>query len=332
MLGSRSTQTDARSPVARKAPLVHPGVLVLAGCVILFGAYALGYLPQFGSLLEDAIRSNRSSDTPVLTPAYYGIAGLAAFLILLGLLRSFDLVLRKLRNGTPLKTRPAKGIEAFIEEATSAEISRRVAREGYYLLEAHYPYRMCIDLNDGLRSELRLDDEAIEVLAATLLTRCDRRKSSAARTKQAGPSANTVFDLLHLAETAPELRADRSGSRERTSDLTVPDGPSEKRNSDSAQRKALHAATLIAIESGSLRAHGDSGDHRRSTDYKGLRRRATDIRVDPEFKGPFRRATDRPAPPASERKAQPVPDPAELNRRDPLFVPPLNKRVPESTR
>lgn len=341
MVGARSRQSVASSgenapASARTGPLVHPGVLVLLGVAVLLGAYALGYLPQFGSLLEDAVRSSRSTDLPALNPAVYGIAGLAAFFILLGVLRSIDILFRKLSNTNPLKVRPLKSVEQFIEEAAAARISLRVARESYYLLEPHYPHKMCIDLQDSLRGDLLLADEAIRTLDALLLTRCDRRPASIH--SPAPPTSNfvTVFDLLHRAEIALPLRADRSGSRERAVDSATAAPMPERRQSDSAERKALHAATLLAIESGSLHSEGASGLHRRSSDYNGPRRRATDNRADSEYKGPFQRSTDRPRISSPERHAQPAPgsdlDPAELNRRDPLFIPPHNKRVPEPTR
>jgi hypothetical protein len=341
---SGSNESGSTSAAARKGPLGHPGVLLLAGTVVLLGAYALGYLPQFGSLLQDAIRSSQSSDVPVLSPAFYGITGLAAFLMLLGLLRAFDLLLRQFRDTSQLKSRPAKPVEQFIEEAAAANIGLRVAREGYYLLEPQYPHRMCIDLNDDLREDLRLPDEAIRALDALLRTRCDRRQAPVAPPAtgpvvSAAPSAHalaTVSDLLETVEAAPPLREDRSGSRERAAAGTVLTPSRQRRLSDSAQRKALHAATLSAIETGSLHAPDASGLHRRISDYTGPRRRATDNRAIPEYKGPYQRATDgrpdRPQPSVPERKAQPTSDTAKMYPRDPVFASPLIKRTPEPTR
>ena len=345
---SATSEPASKSPVARKGPLGHPGVLLLAGAVVLLGAYALGYLPQFGSLLEDAIRSSYSRDLPDFSPAIYGIAGLAAFFILLGLLRCFDLLIRQFRNSSPLKSRPAKPIEQFIEEASTADIGLRVAREGYNLLKPQYPYKMCIDLNDNLRTDLRLPDEAIRALDTLLRTRCDRRQERVSPASDcpapAVQSIVNVRDLLHVVETAPPLREDRSGSRDRAGE-GAPSTPSRQRRlSDSAQRKALHAATLSAIETGSLHTSNASGLHRRLSDYSGPRRRSTDSRSDADYKGPFQRATDRAPdptpdwksdrPPASspERKAQPSADLSQLEPPDPVFAASRSKRTPEPTR
>lgn len=326
---ANAPQASPTPPAAPKGPLGHPAVLVLAGVTVLLAAYALGYLPEFGSLLQDAMRSSRSSDILVFNPAFYGIAGLAAFLILLGFLRGFDMLLRKLRGTSPLKSRPAKPVEQFIVEAMAAKISLRVAREGYYLLEPHYPYKMCIDLNDDLRADLLLADESLRALEAMLLTRCDRRQAPVNATTAPALNFVTVQDFLLRAENAPPLRADRSGSRERSTDSGSRAGLGGKRQSDSAERKALHAATLQAIESGSLHDMGSSGLHRRSSDYTGPRRRATDKRDDSNYTGPFQRSTDRPAASSPLRSAQPNQYPGELHRSDPLFLPPRSKRIPE---
>ena len=287
----------------------------------------------------------RAAIFPRWARCFYGIAGLAAFLILLGLLRSFDLLLRQFRDNSPLKSRAAKPVEQFIEEAAARDISLRVAREGYQLLEPQYPYRMCIDLGDDLSGDLRLPDEAIRALDALLRTRCDRRQtpvSPAAKSAIGSPvqAIVTVFDLLHAAETAPPSREDRSGSRERSADGTISTPSRERRLSDSAQRKALHAATLSAIEAGSLHTPDSSGLHRRFSDYSGPRRRATDDRDDTEYNGPHQRATDRLAdrvadrPPASspERKAQSAAVPEEHNLGDPVLASRRAKRTPEATR
>ena len=368
MVVSRTTQSATTSRTSSKGPLSHPVVLVPAGLAILLGAYALGYLPQLGTLLRDADRLGRSVDIPGLSPAVSGIAGIAAFLILLGLVRSVDMLLQKLRDTVPLKARLAKPVEQFIEEATAARVSRRVAREIYSLLEPHYPKQMSIDLNDNLRTDLQLSDDDIQILNAQLFTRCERHALPADANVRKLLDSTTVFDLLQRVEAATPLRADRSGSRERATDFAPANAAGGKRQSDSAQRKALHAATIQAIETGSLHLSGASGLHRRSSDYRGPRRRVTDQRGDPEYTGPFQRVTDvvrglaaDPAPqqalerqpeqwtkrgldlqserqpgrpPASspERRAQPAPDPPALNRRDSMYVAPLPRPGPESTR
>ncbi len=337
----------------RKGPSSHLAILLSAGLVVLLGAYALGYLPQFGSLVEDAVHSSRSYDVPALNPAFYGLAGLAAFLLLLGLMRLMDTLLGSLRNTTPHSIRPFKPVEQFIEEAAAAKISPRVARESYRLLEPYCRQRMCIDLNDDLRAHLQLDEDAIRAVDAQLFTRCDRFQTATGSNRPdsivyAPPSVITVLDLLQRVEAAPPTRADRSASRERSSDLLPPGATHVKRKSDSAQRMALHAATLHALESSSLHLDGASGVHRRSSDYNGPRRRATDKRDNPEYKGPYQRATDSKAsrapermsgnrsnrPPASspERKSALPIESTEPNRSDSVFTQSRATHLPETTR
>ena len=342
---SASIESGSKSSAARKGLFGHPGALVIAGIVVLLGANALGYLPHLGSLLKDSIRFSRSSDLTALGTAFYGIAGLAAFFILLGLLRSFDLLLRHFRATSPLKSRSVKPLEQFIEEAAAANISLRVARESYYLLEPQYPYRMCIDLSDDLRSDLLLPDEAIRALDALLRARCDRRQDSISATQNSPLDSRvrtlvSVFDLLQTAESAPPSREDRSGSRDRAGDGTGANPSRQRHLSDSAQRKALHAATLSAIEAGSLHTPDSSGPHRRFSDCGGPRRRATDHRSDAEYTGPYHRATDRardspqgrPSTSSPERMAQPAALSAELRPVDSVFALQQATRTPEQIR
>ncbi len=325
-LGSAS-----RPSGARRGPLSHPAILFLIAIGILFGGYALGYIPQIGSLLEAAVRSGEKTAVPALSPVFYGIAGLVAFLLLLALLRSIDMLLRGIRNASPLANRPVKSLAEFIEETAAINISVRVAREGYHLLQPHYPGLMCISLGDRLRSDLRLDEEEILLLDAKLLTRCDRRDCSADVAANAS-GLITISDLLLRVEAASPVHLERpSGLRDRATDNVGPAVPVQKpgippdpRNPTSAQRKAIHAAALHAIESRSLRIAQTSGLKRRNSDYEGPRRRATDNpSKTPAYDGPYRRVTDQMAafsdPSSFEHKAEF--DPARLSRQDPLFGP-----------
>ena len=334
--GAAAPNPERRSLRRAQGPLGHPAVLLIIAASILFVAYALGYIPQFGSLLEAAVRSTQNAGSPALDPALYGVAGLAAFFVLFALLRSVDLLLNRFRKRSPLELRPVKPINAFLQEAAAGGIGVRVARESYHLLKPHYPNVMSVDLNDDLRSDLGLSDEEIRLLDTHLLARCDRREAPATPDSR---NVTTVFDLLLKAETSTVLSGGRSsGSRERSTDApaevpkVVADGipgivPTfHSRNPTSAERKAIHAEALRAIESRSLRTSDPSMLHRRSSDYEGPRRRATDVDAAPAvFKGPYRRATDRVAtrvgaPPSAERKAETKPE--GLMRPDPLLVPP----------
>jgi len=96
--------------------------------------------------------------------------------------------------------------------------------------------------------------------------------------KPAGPTAGQMLAEGHAA--ARDIGAD--------SPVQTP----EPRNPNIAEGKALHAAALMAIGSRSLRSPELRQRFRRSSDYEGPRRRATDNRPPLVYEGPFRRTSD----------------------------------------
>jgi hypothetical protein len=280
---SRSTASNSRSselePV-RRGSLSNPVILLLLALAVLLAAYALRYLPQlatlFGHFFNEAFLSSQHAGATELTPAVYGIASLVAFFVLLALLRTIGILLRKVSGRETFAPRTPKSIEQFVEEAAAAKIGQRVARESYHLLLHHYPHHMSISLEDSLRLDLNLTSEDILTLRSTLLARSSRRHIAIA--DSAG--IITVRDLLAHAEATPEQRKDRSGSHNRASDP-----PTEEEGfvaSDSLIGSHIRTREHIA------------NLQRRAADYTGPRRRATDNRVNPEYVGPRRRSTDCP--------------------------------------
>ena len=192
---------------------------------------------------------------------------------------------------------------------------------------------MSIDLADRLREDLHLEEEVVRLLEAKLLTRCDRRDRSNQAMLTDVAMLTTIRDLLSRVESAALLPIERpSGVRDRSTDTPALLPIHEVRNPSSAQRKAIHAAALQAIESRSLRLAETSGLRRRSSDYDGPRRRATDYPAKtPTYPGPFRRAADLVPiqPPASSSCRKAEAEPATLNRQVPSLVPSRERRRPE---
>ena len=126
--GSSSNRT-------RRGSFSHPATLLFLAIALLLTAYALGYLPQFGRLLDAAVRSGENTALPALSPVCYGVGGLAAFLLFLALLRSVDMLLHGSRRPLLQPKRVAKPLAGFLEETAAAKISTRVAQEGYQMLQ-----------------------------------------------------------------------------------------------------------------------------------------------------------------------------------------------------
>ena len=350
---SASPESGSTLPRARKNFPGDSSQLLAAGTILLTGAYLLYHISQFdhqaGMLVEDVLRSSRSSDIPAVGPILYGVGSLVAFLSLVCLVRSCHHLLRRLRDTSSLKSRPPKSVECFIEEAAAACISLHVARESYDLLKPHYPNQMCIDLSDDLRSDLRLSVEAIGALNGLLRTRCGRRQEKSAGNQDSPsglpvPDFVTVFDLLQATEASPPCGEDLSLSRDPRGEGISGTPSRQRRLSDSSQRSALYASTVSAMDDGSLCVPDPSGLNRRYSDYVGPRRRATDNRSDAEYKGPYQRATDRasgrtasrtserPPPSSPVRKTQPAASFTELDLPDSVLVSRPSKQSSEPIR
>lgn len=289
MFGPTSGQQQQRPnnpQIQHKRALRRPGFLYSAAIAIFCAAYALGYLPQsgsqFGSFFDAVVHiSPPDNGSNAINPTVYGIGGFIAFLLLLGLLRSFDLLFRRLRGDSTLGTRQPKSIDEFIHEcgqewdpnlrdtdghqgrsrpapagvevSPGASIGARTAREGHLLLQHYYPKPKCIELGDDLRRDLRLSAENIQALRLALLTRCERRDP---------PNFDlaaiaTVYDLLQHAECAPSQRATfpglptprldsrslKSGTGTPTLPRTEPPAPIDVRDAAAPQQLYPHAGS-----------------------------------------------------------------------------------------
>jgi hypothetical protein len=316
-------------------------VLLFVAIALAGAAYAFGYLPKAGNFFESLL-FGQGSHISAVSPLVFGLLGLLAFLIVIGLLRVGEFLLGKSRHASPLDGRAEKSLEQFVAEATcdpasgipesagrAVRISARVAREGHNLLERFYPRPVSIELEDDLRDGLGLTEEQIITLRSTLLTNTDRREDSEASVRE----IRTVQQMLHNVEKAPlqhlnssvtpvGVVSDRSGARTRATD-----------HERAALAMAAVSATGAKAMAGPPIPPGqDSGLRRRSNDYSGPRRRMTDKQPDPVYRGPYRRLDDpgsgsRPrATTSGERRIEQTSE--ELSKLDPL--PMLRRNRPKS--
>jgi len=173
--------------------------LLLLAIGLLLSGFALTHIRQLDRPFEAVVLAARHITVPaLLSPALCGIAGLAAFLVLLAVHRAIDELLFRLRKPTASSSQPD-----FADE---------------------FP-----------------------------------------------------------VETASTLSATELPARTLARELSLP---------TNAQRKAIHTAALLAIESRSLESPAPPGMLRRRSDYEGPRRRSTDGRFSIFYDGPFRRTTD----------------------------------------
>jgi hypothetical protein len=313
--------------------------------VVVCAAFVFGHFSRTATFFE-SLQLSQGSHLSALSPLVYGLFGLVAFLILIGVLRAAEFLLHGPKRTSPLGGRAEKSLEQFVEEATCApapalpegaggdvRISTRVAREGHNLLERFYPKPVCIELGDDLREHLGLTEEQVITLRSSLLSDTDRREDSEVSVQE----IRTVRHLLRNVEKAPlqhlnksvtpvAVVSDRSGARTRATD----------HERAAAARTASPAASAKLPSGPSTSAGQDSGLRRRANDYSGPRRRMTDQLPEPVYRGPYRRMNDpasgsRPrATTSGERRIEQTS--AELSKLDPLPVPRRNRpRTSEET-
>lgn len=302
--------------------LRHGGAVLLAALAIFLAAESFGYLPPIGGGLDhacgamiDAVlhRSPRGDGLDAVSPTVYGSFGFLAFLALVGVLRSFDRMLRRLRGTASVAAGTPRPLEQFVLDAATVGIGARAAREGHSLLEPFCSRPLSIELEDDLRRDLGLGDAKIEEIRFALLTRCDRREPPGFGPTSAAGIA-TVYDLLRHVETAHSRRIDpfclptqRAGS---ATLATVQAEPPPEPAPAATLSPDLRAPSLLEVHSvavsqesrARLRPHFSeiqrrSGEHRIATSYAGPYRRATDAGSNPgpDF-APSRAALD-PRPP-----------------------------------
>jgi F0F1-type ATP synthase membrane subunit c/vacuolar-type H+-ATPase subunit K len=333
------TSTEAEH--AGKNLLPHLGVALLIALALAGAAYAFGYLPRAGNFLKSAA-PGQGSHTSAFSPVIFGLLGLLAFLVLIGLFRAIEFLFHGSNRFSPLSGRAEKSLEQFVAEATSdpaavlpesdggaVRVSTRVAREGHNLLERFYPKPVCIELEDDLRQDLGLTEEQVLGLRAGLLSNTDRREDTQApvgeiRTVQQLFINVEKVPLQHLNKSAVpggEI-SDRSGARTRATDA----------ERAAASLAASTATGANAIDGLTAPKGKDSGLRRRSNDYSGPRRRMTDKLPEPVYRGPYRRTNDpasgsRPrATTSGERRVEQTS--AELSKLDPITV--LRRNRPKS--
>ena len=259
------------------ASISRPTVILVGSVTVLAAGFSLGYLLRPGGALEQSIHSFQVSGTIGEGSLIYFIAAGLALLLLVTLLKSSNIMLWR-RN--PFAGRAEKPIGQFVQEAKGQRISLRVAREGYHLLQHHYPKPMCIDFSDDLRRDLRMTPGNIVSLRSGLLGRTDR-------SEQGGydyPKVTTVRDLLEQVEAAPKNGVDRAKMKQRVSDLPFSPRPVVE-NIEFTEASSLTDPDFLR------RAHF-KWLRRRTADYKGFRSRASDDGPGGAHVGPFRRATE----------------------------------------
>jgi len=262
------------------------GVLVLGAVGFLLTGVALGYSLGPESHVIETMHAMQWNATRAQGSIAYGMAAYATLaasvvVVLVALVRSSSGRLpRRLGRTNGLAGRREKPVAEFVREAKAVEIGLRVAREGYDLLQHHYPRPMCIDLGDSLRDDLKLTEENIAALRAELLGRTDRRSMGAANVSE----IETVRDLFELAEHSPMEAIDRASMRLRITDLPFPARPV-------VANIEFTPSTPVPDPDFLRRAHFN-WLRRRDSDYKGLRSRATDEQGASHHAGPFRRANE----------------------------------------
>jgi hypothetical protein len=145
-----------------------------------------------------------------------------------------------------------------------------------------------------------------------------------------GAAGLAAFLLLLGAQRSVEallckLRKPAAASREYSEQLPEEAAPSlraavpalvpapEPRLANGIQRKTLHTAALLAIESRSLASAAPPRMLRRSSDYEGPRRRSTDSRPSASYGGPYRRTADSAANCAVASASAPAPGEGRLD-------------------
>ncbi len=201
--GSGSVRLDStsRASASRLGLMSYFRPLLLLAIGLLLSGFALTHIRQLDRPFEAVVLAARHVTVPaLLSPALCGIAGLAAFLVLLAVHRAIDELFCRLRNTTAASS----------------------------------------------------------------------------------PSHSDFADQFPV-EIASALSAAELPARTLARELSLP---------TNAQRKAIHTAALLAIESRSLESPTPPGMLRRRSDYEGPRRRSTDGRFSIFYDGPFRRTTD----------------------------------------
>lgn len=283
-------------------------VLVLGVLTVAVTIYLLASLSPVQDFVETTMHSTQNNGMTALDPVFYGVAGLAAFVLLLAIFRLVNSIIRKFNKPDPLGESPEKSFEEFAREAGQQKISVRVARESYELLSHSYPSRMCIDLDHDLRNDLKLNDDDIVQLYAGLLSRTERREMRSLIAENIG----TVHDLLDYVEKAPAQHLDGVAIRVRATDL-----PSAERG------RAVGPGIFLRDQA--------SEGNRRASDYLGPRRRASDNKVKRAYSGPHRRATDRPQiPPAGAANERPAERPVEDSDKHALVLVPPRAKQPSN--
>jgi len=205
MHGSRSIDSHAKSHAAHRVALTSPRLLLLVVLALLVSAYALGHLPLPGvrpGIVFDVVHSVPLS----LDPAFYGIAGFAAFLVLLALLRSCDILIRRMGRTNPLAPEPAKSLQQFPHEVSAAPVAVREIFPTVEAVPAPQPER------SGMR------DRSTDPPASAALTSTSTQRKALHAALNAGNAAGLA------AGDAPKHQrrlTDYTGPRRRLTDKRV---------------------------------------------------------------------------------------------------------------
>ncbi len=289
--------------------LLHVGALLLAALVVFVAAESLGYLPPIGVSLDHAFgafmdavvhRSPRGDGLDAVSPTVFGSVGFLAFLAMVGVLRSFDRMLRRLRGTALVAAGTPRPLEQFVLDAAAVGIGSRAAREGHHLLEPFYSRPLSIALEDDLRRDVGLGEATIEEIRFALLTRCDRREPTGF-----GPTTSaaiaTVYDLLRHVETAPSQRVDpfclptlRAGS---ATLAAVQAEPPPEPFPAATLFPELRAPTVLEVHTIAVTQESRA---RLLPHFSEIRRRSGEHRIPTDYAGPYRRATD----PRSEQRRE----------------------------
>ncbi len=115
-LGFQSGGQPADRSVAGLQGALRLAVLLPFTAALLFVACAVASVPRLSRPVGEFVRSHQNAAVGGLGPALYGLAGLAAYLTLLALLRLGDTLVRRLRKTSPAAEQTAKPMELILEE------------------------------------------------------------------------------------------------------------------------------------------------------------------------------------------------------------------------
>ncbi|SNT36030.1 hypothetical protein SAMN05421770_1095 [Granulicella rosea] len=196
----------------RKKGGSHLGALFVAGGGILFVAYIFNYQgvqTTLDGFFNDLYRGSQTHTGEVQTGfdavlpiVGYVLAGVIGLVVLRTLFRGAGSLSQSLR----LSRRQEVSLHDFCADAQKHDISIKVAREAYKLMEPLCRGRMRAGLTDRLGGDLRLSELQRDDLYDTLLLMTDRKADPA----KARPAMETLLEMMTVVQDSPRRSVGQS--------------------------------------------------------------------------------------------------------------------------